>query len=105
MEFRVGSAPARSVGFSHGNTAVFDAGSEPPLVSVCVRACVRACVRVCLFVCQEVALLYNEETHSSSPLMCIVQVHLLLTSHKVLQLNSRMYISMCMHVHQLFHEI
>ena len=52
MEFRVGSAPARSVGFSHGNTAVFDAGSEPPLVSVCVcvRACVRACVFVCLFV-------------------------------------------------------
>ena len=48
MEFRVGSAPARSVGFSHGNTAVFDAGSEPPLVSVCV--CVRACVFVCLFV-------------------------------------------------------
>ena len=36
MEFRVGSAPARSVGFSHGNTTVFDAGSEPPLVSVCV---------------------------------------------------------------------
>ena len=69
--------------------------------------CVRACVRVCLFVCdfQEVALLYNEETHSSSPLMCIVQVHLLLTSHKVLQLNSRMYIMMCMQVHQLFHEI
>ena len=53
MEFRVGSAPARSVGFSHGNTAVFDAGSEPPLVSVCVCvcACVRVCVRVCLFVC------------------------------------------------------
>ena len=36
MEFRVGSAPARSVGFSHGNTTAFDAGSEPPLVSVCV---------------------------------------------------------------------
>ena len=51
MEFRVGSAPARSVGFSHGNTTAFDAGSEPPLVSVCVCVCVRACVRACVFVC------------------------------------------------------
>ena len=48
MEFRVGSAPARSVGFSHGNTTAFDTGSEPPLVSVCVCVCARA--RVCLFV-------------------------------------------------------
>ena len=37
MEFRVGLAPAQSVGFSHGNTAAFDAGSEPPL---CVCVCV-----------------------------------------------------------------
>ena len=48
MEFRVGSAPAQSVGFSHGNTTVFDAGSEPPL-----------CVCVCVFDFQEVALLYK----------------------------------------------
>ena len=41
------SAPARSVGFSHGNTTVFDAGSEPPLV------------RVCVFDFQGVALLYK----------------------------------------------
>ena len=57
MEFRVGSAPARSVGFSHGNTTVFDAGSEPPLVSVCV------------FDFQEVALLYKQ---GNSPLVCSV---------------------------------
>ena len=51
MEFRVGLAPAQSVGFSHGNTAVFDAGSEPPLVSVCV------------FDFQEVHCCISEETH------------------------------------------
>ena len=52
MEFRVGSAPAQSMGFSHGNTTAFGTGSEPPLVSVCVCVCVcvRAHMRVCLFV-------------------------------------------------------
>ena len=50
MEFRVGLAPAQSVGFSHGNTAAFDAGSEPPL-----------CVCVCIF--KRLHCCISEETH------------------------------------------
>ena len=51
MEFRVGLAPAQSVGFSHGNTTAFDAGSEPPL-----------CVCVCL-IFKRLHCCISEETH------------------------------------------
>ena len=57
MEFRVGSAPARSVGFSHGNKFLM------------LVLNLHWCVCVCVFDFQEVALLYKQ---GNSPLMCSV---------------------------------